>query len=100
MTVTARENRIAPVFRATAGSSLVPCVPNKVVETAVADPEVKLNAEGPDLVALLGRTKSFASIRLEYVASVLVSVPDAPDTPITVLNGGLGSSHLVNATGT
>ncbi|WP_331733532.1 hypothetical protein OG948_59795 (plasmid) [Embleya sp. NBC_00888] len=100
VTVTARENRIAPVFRTAAGSSLVPCVLNEVVDTAVADPVVKLNADGPDLVALLGRTKSFASIRLEYVASVLVSVPEAPDAPITVVNGGLGSSHLVNATGT
>ncbi|MFI6979267.1 hypothetical protein ACIBSV_11865 [Embleya sp. NPDC050154] len=54
VTVTARENRIAPVFRTTAGSSLVPCALNKIVETAVTDPEVKPNAEGPDLVALLG----------------------------------------------
>ncbi|MFE3205848.1 hypothetical protein [Embleya sp. NPDC059237] len=98
-TVTARP-LTRQVFRTASGARLVPCVLDKAIETKTLVPETHLTATTPRTIAFLGRDKPFTTIRTTFLACVLILVPDTPDAPATVLTGGLGQSHPLDATGT
>lgn len=87
------------VFETASGARLIPCVLDKAIDTKVLVPEAHLRATVPETIARLGKDGPFTEIRTTFLACVLIQVPAAPDTPATVVTGGLGRSKALDATG-